>query len=567
MVVNELEQILLAVANKLGYETENMRVILSNRPDLCDYQCDEVFKLAKSAHKNPVEIGTSLVDEVNKIENFSDYFETVEFVKPGFINMTLSSSFINKILSTMAQNPKFNLPQPERVETIVLDYGGPNVAKPLHVGHMRTAIVGESIKRIFNFAGHKTIADVHLGDYGLQIGQVIYGVQKEGISLNNLTIGDLDRIYPAMSALCKEDEAVKEKCAEITKELQDGNLEYRDMWKKICEISSEDILEIYKYLDVSFDLWLGESDAYPYIPKVEKILKEKNLLHESEGALIVDVSKETDKKEIPPLVFQKSNGAYLYATTDLATIVNRMEDYNPDKILYVTDSRQSLHFEQVFRTSDLAGIAPYSIFEHLGYGTVNGSDGKPYKTRNGDSPKLQYLFDQAKEVLISKHETNADMQNEDVDKIVNAILKFADLQNNRERDYIFDISKFSEVVGKTGPYILYTYLRIDKIIQNCTLDNHKITNNIYNNYDRDLRLKLLEFPVAFKNALDYRMPSYIADYVYDICVLANAFYQNNHINGLEDEVKKKDWVFLLTLTNRMIKEMLSLLVIKIPTVM
>ena len=567
MVVNELENILLAVAKKLGYSTESMRVILSNRPDLCDYQCDEVFKLAKSAHKNPIEIGESLVEEVRKIDNFSDYFDSFEFVKPGFINMTLSSSFINRILSAMYSNPKFNLGEPEKKETVVLDYGGPNVAKPLHVGHMRTAIVGESIKRILNFAGHKTIADVHLGDYGLQIGQVIYGVQKESIALDNLTIGDLDRIYPAMSALCKEDEEVKNKCAEITKELQDGNLEYREMWKKICEISSEDILGIYKYLDVSFDLWYGESDAYPYIPKVESIMKEKNVLQESEGAIIVDVSKETDKKEVPPLVFQKSNGAYLYATTDLATIQERMEDFNPDKILYITDSRQSLHFEQVFRAADLAGIAPYSIFEHLGYGTVNGSDGKPYKTRNGDSPKLQYLFDQAKEVLISKKETNADMQDEDVDKIVNAILKFADLQNNRERDYIFDISKFSEVVGKTGPYILYTYLRIEKIIQNISIDNHKISNNIYNNYDRDLRLKLLEFPVAFKNALEYRMPNYLADYVYDICVLTNAFYQNNHINGLEDEEKKLDWVFLLTLTNRMIKEMLSLLVINIPTVM
>ncbi len=567
MVIEELEKILLEVTKKVGYDTDSMRVILSNRPDLCDYQCDAVFKLAKALHKNPIEIGEELVKEVNALPNFSEYFEKVEFVKPGFINMTLSSSFINRTLIEMNEHDHFNLKKPEKVETIVLDYGGPNVAKPLHVGHMRTAIVGESIKRILNFAGHKTIADVHLGDYGLQIGQVIYGIQKENIDCSKLTIKDLDRIYPAMSALCKEDKDIKEKCAEITKDLQDGNPEYREMWKKICEVSSEDILGIYKYLDVSFDLWLGESDSYPYIPKVEEALKEKNLLQSSEGAMIVNVSKETDKKEVPPLLFQKSDGAYLYATTDLATIQERMEDYHPDKILYVTDSRQSLHFEQVFRASDLAGIAPYSIFEHLGYGTVNGNDGKPYKTRNGDSPKLQYLFDQAKEILISKKDGNSEMSEEDIDKIVNAILKFADLQNNREKDYIFDISKFSEVVGKTGPYILYTYLRIAKIIQNVSLDNHKLSNNIYNNYDRDLRLKLLEFPLAFKNALEYRMPSYIADYVYDICVLTNAFYQNNHVSGLEDITKKNDWIYLLTLTNKMIKEMLSLLVIKIPTVM
>lgn len=567
MIVETLEKVLKDIVYQLGYETEDIRVILSNRPDLCDYQCDAIFKLAKSLHKNPIEIGEEIVSKVQQIPDFHKYFDKVEFVKPGFINITLSNDFINLGLENMNENPNFNLKKPEKIDTVVLDYGGPNVAKPLHVGHMRTAIVGESIKRILQFAGHKTIADVHLGDYGLQIGQVIYGIQKENIAIDDLTIQDLDRIYPAMSALCKTDESIKEVCATITKDLQDGNLEYRSIWKKICEVSSQDILGIYKYLDVSFDLWYGESDAYPYIPKVEKILQEKNLLQESEGALIVNVSKETDKKEVPPLVFKKSNGAYLYATTDLATIIQRIEDYHPDKILYVTDNRQDLHFEQVFRTCDMADIAPYQTFEHLGYGTVNGSDGKPYKTRSGDSPKLQYLFEQAKEILISKKDSNADMHEEDINKIVNAILKFADLQNNRERDYIFDISKFSEVIGKTGPYILYTYLRLDKIIQDISLSDHKIGNRIYNNYDRDLRLKLLEFPIAFQNALQYRMPSYIADYVYEICVLANAFYQNNHINGLEDLEKQRDWVYLLNLTNKMIKEMLSLLVIKIPTVM
>ena len=265
-------------------------------------------------------------------------------------------------------------------------------------------------------------------------------------------------------------------------------------------------------------------------------------------------------------MFKKSNGAYVYATTDLATIYDRMT-LKPDHMLYITDSRQALHFEQVFRASDLAGLAPYEMFEHLGYGTVNGQDGKPYKTRSGDSPKLQNLFNQAREILISKKETNSNMKEEDIDKIVNAILKFADLQNNRERDYIFDISKFSETVGKTGPYILYTYLRLQKIIGDIDINVNNFTNNIYNNYDRDLRLKLLELPIAFNNAYQYRMPHYIADYVYDVCVLANAFYQNNHINGLEDETKKLDWMILLGLTNKIIKEMLSLLVIEIPTEM
>ncbi len=567
MVVDKLSQIITMVVNELGYEIDSLHVIKSNRPDLCDYQCDDVFKLAKMFKKNPIEIGEEIVAKVNDLTNKNDFFEKVEFVKPGFINMTLSNIFINNCLASMKNNEYFALPRPSRVETFVLDYGGPNVAKPLHVGHMRTAIVGESIKRIINYAGHKTIADVHLGDYGLQIGQVIYGIKKDNKSLDDIDIAYLDEIYPSMSKLCKEDEEVKEKCAEITRKLQDGDLEYHQYFEKICEVSENDILGIYKYLDVSFDLWLGESDAYPFIPNVEKLFLEKGLLKESEGALVVDVKKETDNKEIPPLVFKKSNGAYLYATTDLATIYDRVTNLHPDHILYVTDSRQALHFEQVFRASALASLAPYQMFEHLGYGTVNGQDGKPYKTRSGDSPKLQNLFNQAREILISKKETNSNMKDEDIDKIVNAVLKFADLQNNRERDYIFDISKFSETVGKTGPYILYTYLRLQKIIGNIDININNFSNNIYNNYDRDLRLKLIELHYSFNSAYQYRMPHYIADYVYDVCVLANAFYQNNRINGLEDEEKKHDWMTLLGLTNKIIKEMLSLLVIEIPTEM
>ncbi len=567
MVVEQIEKVLMDTLKEMSMDVDSIRVILSNRKDLCDYQCDESFKLAKRFHKSPLEIGNSIVEKIKERDDFSDIFEKVECAPPGFINMTLSAKMINDTLEKMRTSKKFGLKEPAKKETIFLDYGGPNVAKPLHVGHMRTAIIGESIKRIFAYAGHKTIADVHLGDYGLQIGEVIYGIQKENLDIETITIQDLDRIYPAMSALCKESEEIKEKCETITKELQEGNIEYQRYWKKICEVSCEDILGIYRYLDVSFDLWLGESDAYPVIPETEEIFRKKGLLQKSEGAVIVNVSKETDKLEIPPLVFQKSNGAYLYATTDLATIVDRVKKYHPDKILYVTDNRQALHFEQVFRASELAGIAPYEMFEHLGYGTVNGTDGKPYKTRNGDSPKLQYLFSQAKDILISKKDSNETSSEEDINRIVNAILKFADLSNNRERDYIFDISKFSEVVGKTGPYILYTYLRLDKIIQDTDIENHKLGSRIYNSYDRDLRLKLLEFEIAFHNALEARMPSYIADFVYEICVLANAFYQNNHINGLEELEKKKDWVALLTLTNQMIQEMLSLLVIKIPTVM
>lgn len=565
--MNILENIITDVTNSLGYTVDSMTVIKSNRPDLCDYQCDQVFKLAKQYHKNPMEIGEEITHKINELENFNDYFEKVEFVRPGFINITLSNNFINNKLKNMYNNPKFDIKLPSVKETYFMDYGGPNVAKPLHVGHMRTAIVGEAIKRIINYFGHKTISDVHLGDYGLQIGEVIYGIKEKNMDIKDLTIKDLDYIYPEMSKRCKEDEALKEKCASITKDLQDGNKEYYEYFKKICEVSVSDIKNIYNYLDVHFDLWLGESDSYPYIPKVEQLLDSKHLLEASEGARVVYVNRDDDKVEIPPLLFKKANGAYMYPATDLGSIYQRVEDYNPDHILYVVDNRQALHFEQVFRTCQLSGLIDESKLEHLGYGTVNGLDGKPYKTRSGDTPKLQNLFEQVKEIFESAKEENKNKSESDKNIIVNSILKFADLQNSRERDYIFDIEKFSGLVGKTGPYILYTYVRINKIIEKFTNDVNNLTDNIYNNYDRDLRVKLLDLEYELNLAFENRKPNYLVDYIYDLCVLVNAFYQNNHIINLDDEIKRNDWISVLKLSNKIIKEMLNLLAIEIPTEM
>ena len=562
-MINELEKIITDITNNLGFEVSNMRVIKSNRPDISDYQCDEVFKLAKTFHKNPIEIGQTIVDAMNGLSNFSDYFNKVEFVKPGFINITLSDKFINSNI----RNNSYFIKKTTEVENYVIDYGGPNVAKPLHVGHMRTAIVGESIKRIIKYKGHNVVADIHLGDFGLQIGQVIYGILDENKNIDEIDIKYLDYIYPKMSGLCKENPEVKEKCAEITKALQDGNLEYKRLWKKIMEVSIPDIKKIYDYLNVNFDYWYGESDSYDYLEETENVLKDKKVLSESEGAFVVDVSKDEDKKEIPPLIFKKSNGGYLYSSCDVATILQRKKDFNPAHILYVVDNRQSLHFEQVFRTVDKAGIMDYDKLEFLGYGTVNGNDGKPYKTRSGEAPKLQNLFENAKEILLSKIETGSELSEEDLDKIVNSILKFADLQNNREKDYIFDIAKFSDITGKTGPYILYTYLRIKKIINNLDIDIDKLTNNIYNEFDRNLRLKILDLSNAFENAFENRMPNFIGEYLYELCVLTNAFYQNNHINNEKDEVKKNDWVIILNITSNIIKEMLNLLVIDIPNFM
>ena len=565
MILDILSKQLTFIANKLGYK-EKLRVIKSNRPDLCDYQCDEVFKLTKIYHKSPIEIGEEIVNELNTLENFSDYFDKVEFCRPGFINLTISNNLINDSLKAMNNNPKFNLNMPEKIDTYVIDYGGPNIAKPLHVGHMRPAIVGESIKRIIDYVGHKTISDVHLGDIGLPIGEVIYACLRDNVKVEDITLEYLNKVYPEMSALIKVDEEVKEKCASIIKDVQEKR-NYLDYWMKICEVSCNDIKRLYKYLDISFDYWYGESDAYDYIPKVKNYLIERDLLKESQGAKVVFINKDTDKIEYPPLIFEKSNGAYLYESSDLGTIYQRMEDFNPDHILYVTDARQAMHFEQVFRVCEISGMNKDTNLIHLPHGTINGLDGKPYKTRSGDTPKLDELFKEVKEIFISKKESNKDMKEEDINKIVNAILKFADLQNSRDRDYIFDINKFSETTGKTGPYILYTYLIMNKIVEKYNTSINNISNKIYNNYDRELRIELLNFDNSVMNSFKEFKPNYIAEYIYNLCVLMNSFYQNNHVSNLEDKEKLNDWVSVIKLANNIIKEVLSLLMIDIPTEM
>lgn len=562
VIINIIEEKLQKVLDNLGYEMP-AKIIVSNRKDLCDYQFDGSFSYAKVLHKSPIEISETIVKMWESIYKEDTSLKKIEAVKPGFINFTLSDEFINETLNKMNEEPKFGIKMPKS-ETIVIDYGGPNIAKPLHVGHLRSAIVGESIKRILEYCGHNVISDVHLGDYGLQIGQVIYGLKKENIELEDITIDILDRIYPSMSALCKSDESVKEECARITKELQDGNAEYHKYFKRIKELSSKDIKRIYDYLDVHFDYWYGEADAYKYISKVTEELETKKILETSEGAKIVNVIKESDDLEVPPLIYQKQNGAYLYGTTDLATIYQRIEDYHPNRILYVTDLRQALHFKQVFRVCEKLGYTKNTTFEHLGFGTVNGSDGKPYKTRAGSAPKLDSLFKETKEAFLVSNPKNDEMDESDLDILVNAIIKFADLQNNREKDYIFDINKFSTVVGKTGPYILYTYLRINSILEKEEYSILRLNKEVYNETDRCLRIKLLELENTLKYSLDTRLPSVLANYLYEICVNMNAFYEKNHINNLEDKNKKENWLFLLNLANKILKEMLELLSIKIP---
>ena len=559
-----IKELLIKVLKELNYPYDEVEIIKSNRPDLCDYQYDGSFKMAKILHQSPFEIGNNIVNKFKEINDMS-IISDIECVN-GFVNFKLSSLSINNLLNKMLNSKTYNIHLPPK-EKIVIDYGGANVAKPLHVGHLRPAIVGESIKRILKFMNQEVISDVHLGDYGLQIGEVIYGLKKENIDVQNITIDLLDRIYPQMSALCKSDESIKNECANITKELQDGNTEYQEYFKKILDISKKDIKKNYDYLDVLFDLWYGESDAYKYIPSLTNLLNEQNLLSLSEGALVVDVAKEDDKNPIPPFIYQKSNKAYLYGTTDLATILERQQDFHPDKIIYVTDARQSLHFTQLFRVSKMLKETKKIDLEFLGLGTINGSDGKPYKTRSGNTPKLKDLFTETKEIFKNKRIENENINESDLDIIANSIIKFADLQNNPRKEYIFDIQKFSDVVGKTGPYILYTYLRTNKIIINNPISIDKLNETIYNNQDRELRIKLLELDSIMNYAFLNRLPSIIANYLYELCVLLNTFYEKNHINNLEDIDNKENWILLLSLTTSIIKTLLDLLVIKIPSKM
>lgn len=531
--------------------------------DKADFQINSVFLIAKDKHVAPKEIGEMLVSKINENDNVSDYFSKVEFVMPGFINLFVSDKLINKHINEYITNGFVE--KTTSNDVYFLDYGGPNVAKPLHIGHLRPAIIGESIKRILNLKGYKTIGDVHLGDYGLQIGEVIYGLKKENIPLSELNIDLLNRIYPQMSALAKSDEEVYNECKRITSELQKGNTEYKEYYKVIKEVSVTDIKRLYDYLGVSFDLWLGESDSEPYIPKLMKELESRNLVVVDQGAKIVNIKRDTDKKEMPPVIVEKSDGSAIYATTDLATIMERVEKYNPKYILYVVDARQSLHFEGVFRIADMLGYT--NNLEHIAFGTINGSDGKPFKTRSGETLKLDELINNTKEIFLSKREENKNMSSVDLDKIVNSIIKYADLQNNREKSYNFDIAKFSEVSGKTGPYILYSALRIRKILTTNTFNKGNVSDTIYNDIDKNLRLKLLDFNKYLDKAIEDRLPSVIAEYVYDLADLLNSFYQNINISKIEDETMKNDYLNILDLSFNILKECLDLLIIELPSEM
>ena len=556
-----------------GYDAAYGRVTVSNRPDLCEYQCNGALSAAKQYHCAPIKIAQAVVEKLN-----AEDYSLVEAVMPGFINLKLSDHFLQAYLEEMRTAEDFGIPKEGAGKTIVVDYGGPNVAKPLHIGHLRSAIIGESLKRLYKFFGYNTIGDIHLGDWGLQMGLIIAELQERQPDLPYFdpdftgeypteppfTISELEEIYPAASAKKKVDEEFAEKAHTATFELQQGRRGYRAIWQHIMKLSVADMTRIYNSLDVHFESWLGESDADPYIPDMIADFKAKGLAVESEGAWVIPVAEETDKKEVPPCILVKSDGSAIYATTDLATMVQRMRDFKPDKILYVTDKRQALHFEQVFRAARKGGIIPENVeLEHLGFGTMNGKDGKPFKTRDGGVMRLEQLIAEMTEFVRAKVVENKIVEDSAVEettaKIALAALKYGDLSNQPTKDYVFDMDRFAAFEGNTGPYILYTIVRIKSILSRYGAWENLPIQAPTNPCAKDLMLAITKFGPALENALHSSAPNLICAYIYELAGCVNKFYHETPILKEEDETTKAGHIALIGLAKNVLETSIHLL--------
>lgn len=566
-----------------GYDPELGKVTLSNRPDLCEFQCNGAMAGAKQYHKAPIMIANEVADKLQD----STVFSEVTAVPPGFLNLKVRENFITAYMNEMEQSDKFGLVMPDKPLKIIIDYGGPNVAKPLHVGHLRSAIIGESIKRICRYAGHDVIGDIHLGDWGLQMGLIITELKQRQPDLvyfdDNytgeypaeapFTISELEEIYPTASAKSKEDEAYKAAAMEATYKLQNGVRGYRALWDHIIAVSVSDLKKNYANLNVEFDLWKGESDVHDIIPGMVEKMKRDGFAYESEGAWVVDVKEETDTKEIPPCMILKSDGASLYNTTDLATIQDRMETYAPDKLIYLTDKRQDLYFEQVFRCARKTGLVKDETeLVHIGFGTMNGKDGKPFKTREGGVMRLENLIREINEEMSRKIHENAETKGYQIDtkeaeetaRIVGlAAIKYGDLSNQASKDYIFDMDRFTSFEGDTGPYILYTIVRIKSILAKYTEQGGKLTDIVIgeaaNASEKALMLELSQFHAMMEGAFEEIAPHKICAYIYDLANAFNKFYHETKILTETDDGKKAGWIALLKLTKEVLETCIELL--------
>ena len=583
-----LQQMTAAAASafeRLGLDPALGKVNLSNRPDLCEYQCNGAMAAAKQLRRNPFDIA----EEAAGILNEDPLFAKAEAVRPGFINLTLAPEAIADYLNARRNDARLGAEAVGRGKTIILDYGGANVAKPLHVGHLRSAIIGESLKRICRFLGFNAIGDVHLGDWGLQMGLIIeelkdrkpelpyFNPKHEGAypAEAPFTIGDLEEIYPAASGRSKTDEAFAARAHEATFRLQNGDPGYYALYRHIVNVSVADLKKNYGNLNVTFDLWKGESDAQAYIPAMMEDFRKKGILKQSEGAMVIDVAEDSDTKEVPPCLVQKSDGAYLYATTDLATIVQREEDYHPDEYFYVTDKRQAMHFLQVFRAARKAGLVREdTIMTHLGFGTMNGKDGKPFKTRSGGVMRLEYLLEDVASAVYERMAASEMTEEEkrNVARIVGlAALKYGDLSNQATKDYVFDMERFTSFEGNTGPYILYTIVRIASILKRFAAEKgigeDALPAEILPAGDageKQLQRLLTGAGEVITAAYAEKAPHKLCLFIYDVANAFNSFYHEHRILTEEDEAKKASWIALLSETKRVLSTMIDLLGFEAP---
>lgn len=558
---------------KCGYDRELGNVGVSDRPELCQFQCNGALKAAKIYKKAPIMIA----NDVCAILSADNNIEKAEAVAPGFINITLNDACLVELLSELSADGNLGVPQVGAGKRIIIDYGGPNVAKPLHIGHLRSAIIGESLKRLARACGSEVFGDIHMGDWGLQIGLVIAELAERNPTwrcfspdfdentdpVPTLDVDTLNEVYPFASKKSKENEAFAKAAHEATFELQSGRSGYIALWKEIMRVSVADLKANYEKLNVDFELWYGESDADGYIPELTERLESKNLLRESEGAMVVDVARDDDKAPMPPVIVKKSDNSSIYATTDLATIIQRQKDFAPDKIWYVVDKRQGLHFEQVFRCAKKAELVPPETeLDFLGFGTMNGSDGKPYKTRDGGVMRLSELLktvtDSAEEKLNASEFVTEESRSETARRVGMAAVKFGDLINHRAKDYIFDLDKFLSFEGKTGTYLLYTVTRINSILKKADDSEAKLCG-IYNDAERELVLSILLSGEAFCYAHAEKAPNYVCESAYRIATAFSRFYHDSHIINESDSEKRNSWIALIKLTKAVLTKHLDVL--------
>ena len=557
---------------KAGYDPSFGRVTVSNRPDLCEYQCNGALAAAKQYKCALIQIAKAVAEQLDR----SDY-DMCEAVMPGFLNLKLSGTFLAAYLDEMRTAKDFGVEKIGQGKTIVVDYGGANVAKPLHIGHLRPAIIGEALKRLYKFLGYNAIGDVHLGDWGLQMGLIIAELQEREPELPYFdegftgeypkeapfTVTDLEEIYPTASAK-KADPEFSHKSHQATLELQQGRRGYRSLWQHIMNVSVADLKKNYDNLDVHFEKWLGESDADPYIPTMVADMKNRGIAVQSEGAWVIPVAEEGDKKEMPPCILVKSDGSAIYATTDLATLVQRMQDWNPDKVLYVTDKRQNLHFEQVFRAARKAGIVkPETELEHVGFGTMNGKDGKPFKTRDGGVLRLEQLIADMTDFVRAKVVENQIVEEDQVEattaKIAMAALKYGDLSNQPTKDYNFDMERFAAFEGNTGPYILYTIVRVKSILSRYGAWEALPIQVPANPFAKELMIAITKLGPTLEAALRSSSPNLICAYIYELAGCVNKFYHETRILSEEDEALKAGYISLIGLAKNILEQCIQIL--------